>query len=503
MSFILTIQGTNSPVTVGGTLTVTVLVENTGEQAATQQVTLSMGGQQRGVTDVNLGNGQSTEEILNWVTEPGDADSYTAVVESETDQDGTAVTVEDGGGTDPEIPLDVTIDWTNGPVTEGEPLCADCTATNTGETAGVGTVAVGIGNQAEKKKKTKLALDPGESGTVHLATEQGEYREGNGPQYERKIWADTGTSRDETTVSVSEPPHLAVEVTSTNAPVEAGERIKMTATVENTGGQTGRESIVLAAKSYRNSISNYGTIRPGGGGSPGGGGDGPGIAAPHGPLKTGHFKVESYAVELPSGDSTEVTLEWDTGPTTDTVEPGSHALGVAAIPPWERDEWDGPVFARPCTDGSRDDSTVVAIQHGPMRTGRFKVELDGKTVPGWRGVTIPSRSTEQDSYKNGSDGETEWGQTTFDDLEMERGVKPDDTTFYDWAEAVEEGNVEEGRKEIAVVLLDENGEARVRWELKEAWIKDYDPPELEDSADGEVATEQITVAYDKMLRKEQ
>jgi phage tail-like protein len=197
-----------------------------------------------------------------------------------------------------------------------------------------------------------------------------------------------------------------------------------------------------------------------------------------------------------------VTLEWDTGPSTAAVEPGDYALGVAAIPPWERDEWDGPVFGRACTDGSRNDATVVAVQHGPMRTGRFIVKIDDVEVPGWHSVAIPSRSTEQDEYRE-ENGETDWGQTSFDDLEMERGVKPNDTTLYDWAEAVRQGDVEEGRKEIAVVLLDESGETQAEWELQKAWPKEYDPPELEASADGDVATESITVAYDKMDRKEQ
>ena len=97
-AFPVTVQTTNSPVTVGGTLTVTALVENSGEQAATQQVSLSVGGQQRDATDVTLENGQSTEVTLAWATGSGDAGSYDAVVASETNQDSTDVIVEDDSG---------------------------------------------------------------------------------------------------------------------------------------------------------------------------------------------------------------------------------------------------------------------------------------------------------------------------------------------------------------------------------------------------------------------
>jgi phage tail-like protein len=383
----------------------------------------------------------------------------------------------------------VTIDGTNAPITEGERLCLDCTVENTGSGAAERTVEIGVGTLAEGKKKTKLALDAGESDDTGF--ELGEtYRIGEAVQYDRTVWVrpvDTPETGDEVTVSVSKPPHLAVDVQSTNAPVEAGEKIKLTATVENTGGETGYETVALTAdvKELADQLVNASRT---------GTNDKDQVAR--------GLALDSTGMTLEPGQSEEVTLEWDTGPSTAAVEPGDYALGVAAIPPWERDEWDGPVFGRACTDGSRNDATVVTVQHGPMRTGRFVVEIDDVEVPGWHSVAIPGRSTEQDEYRE-ENGETDWGQTSFDDLEMERGVKPNDTTLYDWAEAVRQGDVEEGRKEIAVVLLDENGETQAEWELQEAWITAYDPPELDAGADGDVATESITVAYDKMERKEQ
>lgn len=144
-------------------------------------------------------------------------------------------------------------------------------------------------------------------------------------------------------------------------------------------------------------------------------------------------------------------------------------------------------------------------RHGPVRTGRFKVEIDEVEVPGWRTVTIPSSSTEQGEYREGNEPDHEkklWGQTTYDDLEMERGVQPGDTAVFDWRQSVIEGRVDNGRKEVAVTLMDEEGQPQIRWEFTNAWIKDYDPPDLDASADGDVATESVTVAFDKMVRAE-
>jgi phage tail-like protein len=388
--------------------------------------------------------------------------------------------------------LSVTIDGTNAPITEGETLCLDCTVENTGTDAIEQTVEAGVGNLADGLKKKTLALGPGQSDDVHFEIEAVTYREGNDAEYEKKTWGrpvGAPENGDEVTVSVTKPAHLAVEVQGTNAPVEAGEKIKLTATVENTGGETGHETVALTAdvKELADQLVNASRA-------------GTNDKDPNSPPSD--IVLDSTGMTLEPGQSEEVTLEWDTGPSSEAVEPGEYALGVAAIPPWERDEWDGPVFGRACTDGSRTDATVVAVQHGPMRTGRFVVEIDDVEVPGWHSVAIPGRSTEQDEYRE-ENGETDWGQTSFDDLEMERGVKPGDTRLYDWHMAVVEGDVEEGRKEIAVVLLDENGETQAEWELQEAWITAYDPPELDAGADGDVATESITVAYDKMDRVEQ
>lgn len=143
-------------------------------------------------------------------------------------------------------------------------------------------------------------------------------------------------------------------------------------------------------------------------------------------------------------------------------------------------------------------------RHGPLRTGRFEVQIDDVEVKGWQSVTIPSSSTEKGEYREGDEG-TETKGLEFPgrdlDLQMERGVQLGDTRLFDWRKEVIRGR-DGGRKEITVVLQDDSGELVMRWSFEGAQIKDYDPPELDASADGDVATESITVAYDRMVREE-
>ncbi|MFP8956049.1 phage tail protein [Natrialbaceae archaeon A-CW3] len=137
-----------------------------------------------------------------------------------------------------------------------------------------------------------------------------------------------------------------------------------------------------------------------------------------------------------------------------------------------------------------------------MRTGRFIVTIDSVEVSGFRSVTIPGSSTEQGEYNRGADPNGEqraWGQTTFSALEMERGVQPGDTRIFDWREDVRSGNLDDGRKAVAITLLDEMSEPLVEWTFQNAWIKQYRPPTLDASSSDEIGTETVRVAFDKMV----
>ncbi|WP_276257964.1 phage tail protein [Haloglomus litoreum] len=148
----------------------------------------------------------------------------------------------------------------------------------------------------------------------------------------------------------------------------------------------------------------------------------------------------------------------------------------------------------------------MADRHGPLRTGRFVVEVGGVEVDGFRVVDLPARFTKEVEYREGSDPDDNrqlMGQTEYEDLTMKRGAKKGDTTLFDWRKSVDEGRMEEGRKDLAVVLQTETGEEAIRWEFTNAWPKRYDPPTLDATSEGGgVATEDVTIVFDEMTRAE-
>jgi phage tail-like protein len=216
-----------------------------------------------------------------------------------------------------------------------------------------------------------------------------------------------------------------------------------------------------------------------------------------------------------SGESKTVTLTWNTVP----GDGGNRVVGVSAIPPWEEDDWDGPVFSVSEAGGEQHvdalgapspaqvggDATVVAVDpHGPMKTGRFKVKIDGTEVDGWRSIDLPSSTTEQGAYVDGDNpnyDEAVFGRTEYDNLTMSRGVQARDTMLRDWRNDVINGDVEAAKRTVVVTVTDENGETQAQWEFTGAWPTSHEPPELADvGGDSAMAQEEITIAYERYKR---
>jgi phage tail-like protein len=143
-------------------------------------------------------------------------------------------------------------------------------------------------------------------------------------------------------------------------------------------------------------------------------------------------------------------------------------------------------------------------RHGPYRNARFLLEIDGIAVAGFSTATIPENSTEAIEYRNGNDPPTMrklWSLNSYGNLTLERGVTDDSIALFEWRQSVEQGNVDDARRNIAIVALDEAGERGPRWEFENAWPIQYDAPDF-DASGSEVAIESLEIAHEGMERSE-
>jgi phage tail-like protein len=132
----------------------------------------------------------------------------------------------------------------------------------------------------------------------------------------------------------------------------------------------------------------------------------------------------------------------------------------------------------------------------PYPDFNFRLELEGLEVAGFSEVRLPEGRIESIAYREGTDttsaarllpGRVEYGR-----LVLRRGFAGDATLFQWWQEVLQ-GNLE--RRNVAVVLLDEQRQEVARWLLRRAWPAKWVGPELR-GLGNEVVIETLELAHE-------
>ncbi|MGV8126127.1 MAG: phage tail protein [Methanothrix sp.] len=144
----------------------------------------------------------------------------------------------------------------------------------------------------------------------------------------------------------------------------------------------------------------------------------------------------------------------------------------------------------------------VGARKDPFRNFRFKLEIDGIVQGGFSEVTIPDSSSDVIEYREGIDPPTPRklpGMNKYGNVTLKWGISDSVELYENWRKLVEEGKIAAARKNVAIVLLDEEGNPGARWELSNAWPSKYDAPDL--TAKGnDVAVETLEISHEGMMR---
>jgi phage tail-like protein len=144
------------------------------------------------------------------------------------------------------------------------------------------------------------------------------------------------------------------------------------------------------------------------------------------------------------------------------------------------------------------------MSSGPYLGARFLLEIQGIERAGFSECRLPASRTEVVEYREGSDLPTPrklWGLTEYEPLVLSVGLSRDTQELFEWRRQVQNGRLTEARRDIAVVLLDAEGEPAARWEFRRAWPAEYDAPDL-DASESVVAIERLVVVHEGMERVE-
>ncbi|MGM0715963.1 MAG: phage tail protein [Halobacteriota archaeon] len=140
----------------------------------------------------------------------------------------------------------------------------------------------------------------------------------------------------------------------------------------------------------------------------------------------------------------------------------------------------------------------MAPRADPYRQMRFLLEIDGLVIAGFSRCDLSTTTSSVIEYREGNESPTPRklpGLNTYGPLVLETGVTDQSFELFEWRALVEQGNIEEARRLIAVVLLDAMGMPAARWTFREAWPSEYEAPRLSATTD-EVAIERLFVVHE-------
>jgi phage tail-like protein len=134
----------------------------------------------------------------------------------------------------------------------------------------------------------------------------------------------------------------------------------------------------------------------------------------------------------------------------------------------------------------------------PYAGFNFSVELDGITRAGFRECSGLETTQRAGEYREGTDRHLSVrklpGLNTYGDIRLSRGFTSDGK-LWEWRLKAMKGTVE--RHNISITLNDDEGNARITWNLFECWPSGWTGPALNATSD-EVAVEELTLACERI-----
>jgi phage tail-like protein len=141
----------------------------------------------------------------------------------------------------------------------------------------------------------------------------------------------------------------------------------------------------------------------------------------------------------------------------------------------------------------------MATRVDPYRGFNFLVEIDGITQAGFQECSGLDSQTANIDYREGGEAlhvRKLPGLNSFSPISLKRGIT-DSAELWKWRLTVVDGKVE--RRNGSIVLLDETGTEKIRWNFTNAWASKWMGPPL-NSTGNSVAVETLEITHEELVR---
>jgi phage tail-like protein len=141
----------------------------------------------------------------------------------------------------------------------------------------------------------------------------------------------------------------------------------------------------------------------------------------------------------------------------------------------------------------------MATREDPYRGFNFLVEIDGITQAGFQDCSGLDSQTGSIDYREGADPNHVrklTGLNSFTPISLKRGITDSDE-LWKWRLTAVNGRTE--RRNGSVVLLDENGAEKIRWNFTQAWPSKWTGPAFNATGNA-VAVETLEITHEELTR---
>ena len=141
----------------------------------------------------------------------------------------------------------------------------------------------------------------------------------------------------------------------------------------------------------------------------------------------------------------------------------------------------------------------TGTREDPLLGFNFLIEIDGITQGGFQDVVGLENTTTAIDYREGSDPNHVrklTGLNLFTPITLKRGVTTS-TELYDWRQTVLDGKAD--RRNGSIVMLDDTGAERIRWNFTNGWPSKWTGPTFS-ASQATVAIESLDITIEELTR---
>ena len=139
---------------------------------------------------------------------------------------------------------------------------------------------------------------------------------------------------------------------------------------------------------------------------------------------------------------------------------------------------------------------MPATRNDPLGSFNFEVQIPNITGPAFTEVSGLEFTAAVHEYREGNDVTSTTrklqGLVSYSNITLKRGYTSNHS-LWDWARQTVQGTVQ--RVDMSIILLNDQRQAIVRWNIHNAWVCKYEGPALNAKAN-DVAMESVEIAHE-------